>query len=85
MNLKRRANVVRAMDTMVRSVNNEELIFNWLALGVADGDITGKETDEDLEYYCDDENFEELMRLFLEIMNDAYDDSGLYVDGVVSK
>lgn len=45
----------------------------------------GRETDEDLEYYCDDENFEELMRLFLEIMNDAYDDGGLYVDGVVSK
>ena len=51
---------------------------------VADGDITKETTDEDLEYYCEDDNFAELMYYFLRRMKAAEAD-GLYVDGVVSK
>lgn len=86
MNLKERTNVVRAMELLVRSVNNEELIEPWLMCGVADGDINDNTTDEDLECYVDDnENFASLMGLFLRIMSRANKDGGIYVDKVVSK
>ena len=84
MNLKTRAKVVRAMDTMCRCINDEEVFMPWLMVGVADGDITKETTDEDLEYYCEDDNFAELMYYFLRRMKAAEKD-GLYVDGVVSK
>lgn len=86
MKLKERANVVRAMELLVRSVNNEELIMPWLMYGVADGDINENTTDEDLMCYVeDDEDFAEIMALFLRTMNNARLDGGLYVDRVVSK
>lgn len=86
MNLKRRAEVVKAMELLVRSVNDEELIEPWLMCGVADGDIDDNTTDEDLECYVDDnENFASLMGLFLRIMSRANKDGGIYVDKVVSK
>lgn len=86
MNLHRRTEMVRAMELLVRSINDEEIMMSWLSLGVADGDITGKETDEDLESYCDDDaDFAELMALFLRLMVRADADGGLYADGVCSE
>ena len=84
MNLKERAKVVRAMDLLCRCINDEDVFMPWLLVGVADGDITSETTDEDLEYYCEDENLAELMYYFLRRMKYAAKD-GLYVDGVVSK
>ena len=84
MKLSRRVEVVRAMETIVRSINNEEYIEPWLMVGVADGDITEDTTDEDLECYCEDDNFADLMDLFLRLMARAKKDGGLYCDGVVS-
>lgn len=84
MNLKERAKVVRAMETIARCINDEEIFMPWLSVGVADGDITEDTTDEDLEYYCEDDNFAELMELFLRLMARAKKDGGLYCDGVVS-
>ena len=83
MNLKIRAKVVRAMDLLCRCINDEDVFIPWLSVGVA-GDITSETTDEDLEYYCEDENLAELMYYFLRRMKYAAKD-GLYVDGVVSK
>lgn len=83
MNLKERAKVVRAMDTMVSCINYEDIIDSWLICGVADGDIDDDTTDEDLEYYCRDENFKDLMTLFLKLMYRARID-GIYTDGIVS-
>ena len=81
-----RAKAIRSMEYLVRSINNEDIMYSWLLCGVADGDINGQETDEDLEdYYADDETFAEIMGLFLKLMNKASKDGGLYVDGVVSK
>lgn len=85
MKLAERAKVVRAMETIVRCVNNEDYIEAWFMCGVADGDITENTNDTDLEYYCERENFAELMGLFLRIMNRARKDGGLYCDKVVSK
>lgn len=84
MNLKERAKVVRAMDLLCRCINDEDVFMPWLSVGVADGDITSETTDEDLEWYCEDDNFAELMYYFLRRMKYAAKD-GLYVDGVVSE
>ena len=57
-----------------------------LLLGVADGDIRPDTTDDDLEYYVeDDAEFADLMDTFLHVMKNAHADGGLYVDVVVSK
>ena len=85
MNLKKRTEVVRAMETLARCVNDEEVFESWLMCGVADGDITSETTDEDLEYYCEDDNFSDLMGLFLRLMARARKSGGLYEDGVVSE
>lgn len=85
MKKKFRTNVVRAMETLARSVNDEEVFEEWLMCGVADGDIEPSTEDEELEYYIEDETFAELMGVFLNVMKNAYKSGGLYVDGIVSK
>lgn len=85
MNLSRRAKVVRAMETIARCVNDEEVFDRWLLCGVADGDIDDDTTDEDLEYYCEDKTFADLMERFLDLMNAAKKSGGLYEDRIVSK
>ena len=85
MNAKLRTEVVRAMETLARCINDEEVFEGWLICGVADGDIDETTTDEELEYYIEDETFAELMETFLKVMARAKRDGGLYVDGVVSK
>ena len=85
MNLSRRAKVVRAMETMARCVNDEEVFYRWLLCGVADGDIDDDTTDEDLEYYCEDKTFADLMERFLDLMTAAKKSGGLYEDRIVSK
>lgn len=85
MNLKTRAEMVRAMETVARAVNDEEVFEAWLVMCVADGDIDDDTTDEDLEYYCEDETFADLMERFLDLMTKAKKNGGLYIDKVVSK
>ena len=85
MNLSRRAKVVRAMETIARCVNDEEVFDRWLLCGVADGDIDDDTTDEDLEYYCEDKTFADLMERFLDLMTAAKKSGGLYEDRIVSK
>lgn len=80
-----RIEVVRAMETIARCINNEEIFMGWLMVGVADGDITPETTDEDLEYYIEDDTFGELMGTFLRKMAQARKDGGLYCDGIVSE
>ena len=86
MNIKERKQTVLAMENLVRSVSNEEYIESWLMCGVADGDLNENSTWEDVdEYYIKDDNFAELMQLFLKIMSRAYKDGGLYIVRVSSK
>ena len=85
MRKKLRIDMVRAMETLARSVNDEMVFEGWLMCGVADGDIDATTTDEELEYYIEDETFAELMGTFLRVMARAKKSGGLYVDGVVSK
>ena len=85
MNLSRRAKVVRAMEAIARCVNDEEIFYRWLLCGIADGDIDDNTTDEDLEYYCEDKTFADLMERFLDLMTAAKKSGGLYEDRIVSK
>lgn len=80
-----RKQMVLAMERLIRSISNEELIQGWLMCGVPDGDIQRYEEDEVDEYFTEDKNFAELMGLFLKIMKRAEKDGGLYSDGVSSK
>lgn len=90
MNTTTRIQMVKAMEFIARQINDEEVFEPWLINGVADGDIeygdlTVKDTDaEELEDYIQDENFAELMDLFLRRMKAAYRSGGLYCDRVLS-
>lgn len=81
-NMHVRADAIRAMDFFARSINDEPICINyWLSDGVADGDIDGTETDEDLDYYTEEDNFVEITMLFVRCMNAARRD-GIYIDNV---
>lgn len=83
--MNRRKELVLAMERLVRSCNNEELLMEWLAYGVPDGDIKNYTVDEVDDSLVEDEEFAILMGMFLRIMVQAEQDGGLYVDGIVSK
>lgn len=88
MNMTERVRMVKAMEYIVRNVNNEDLLEPWLAVGVADGDIPYGDLSDDIgetEYWTEDENFSELMGLFLKIMFGAKKDGGLYCDNILSE
>lgn len=83
-NILERIEMVKAMDTIIRNLNDEEQIDYWFRYGVADHD---EELDEEDAYlYADNDNdFKDLMRTFQVIIaNDARNNGGFYVDGVVS-
>lgn len=85
-----RIKMVKAMEYIARNLNDEEIFEPWLSVGVADGDIEYGSLEitpddiENLDYYIEDDNFKELMALFLRMMKRANESGGLYCDGVVS-
>lgn len=92
MNATERVKMVKAMELIARNINDEEIFCNrWLAAGVADGDIDYGDMSaddaaiEEMEYYIEDEEFSDIMALFLRCMAAAKKSGGLYCDGVVSK
>lgn len=89
--MKERAMMVRAMETVVRNLNNESLINGWLMNGIADGDIDETTTDEEIIEmgYCDDDSFAEIMACFARIMKRATKNSKIgegvfYCDNILS-
>ena len=85
-NLKERVSVVRAMDTIVRSLNDERDILWWLDSGVPDGEINEETTDEELYWLVDDdESFADIMSTFVEIMKRQPVNGAMWVDNVLSK
>ena len=84
---RERAQTVIEMEHIVRCLNDEEIFETWLSLGVADGDITENTTVEDIiddEYYIEDQNFSELMGLFIRLIAKSKKNGGLYVGGITS-
>ena len=85
-NFKERVSVVRAMDTIVRSLNDERDILWWLDSGVPDGEINEKTTDEELYWLVDDdESFADIMSTFIKIMRRQPVNGAMWVDNVLSK
>lgn len=84
-NLRKKA--VLAMEFLIRSMNDEEIMDGWLMCGVPDGDIdyASEDTSQVDDYFVEDDNFKSLMGLFLRSMSKADKSGGLYIDGVVSK
>lgn len=83
-----RTRMVKAMEYIVRQVNDENCMDGWLMRGVADGDIEYGDfapVDDNMEYYIEDDNFAELMEVFLKTMKLASYSGGLYCGNVVSK
>lgn len=85
MNTVERSKVVLAMETIARTINDEDVFEGWLLNGVADGDICEGEWDPSKvdEYYLSDDAFASLMRCFLRRMSCAYKSGGLYCDHVL--
>ena len=79
-----RVEMIRAMELIARAVNDESVFMLWLTCGVADGDIKADTTDDELEWYTEDERFSALMETFLDLMSRAYQSGGLYSDGILS-
>ena len=85
-NLRERVSVVRAMDTIVRSLNDERDILWWLDSGVPDGEINEETTDEELYWLVDDdESFADIMSTFIKIMRRQPVNGAMWVDNVLSK
>lgn len=83
MNIIERAEVIKAMETIARCVNDEVTFEQWLINGIADG--TDLRDPDEIAYYAEDENFADLMTEFLYLMIEAGDNGGLYCDGITSK
>lgn len=90
MNKKERTKMIKAMEFIVRQMNDMDEFMTWLVYGVADGDIEYgdlSDTDNensDTEYYTEDNNFSEIMELFLRMMSATKASGGLYCDGILS-
>jgi hypothetical protein len=85
-NFKERVSVIRAMDTIVRSLNDERDILWWLDSGVPDGEINEETTDEELYWLVDDdESFADIMSTFVKIMRRQPVNGAMWVDNVLSK
>lgn len=86
-----RIKMVKAMEFIARQINDEEVFWGWLSIGVADGDIrygdldVSSDDEIDLEYYIEDKAFADLMDTFLRKMAQAKKSGGLYCDNIVSK
>ena len=88
MNKTERIKMVKAMEYIARNLNNEHIFYRWLMTGVADGDIAYGDLSDDhgeAEFYTEDENFSDLMYVFLAIMARAQQSGGLYCDNIASK
>lgn len=84
-----RIKMVKAMEYIMRNLNDEEIFYNyWLTTGVGDGDIEYGDldggADETLDYYIEDDTFADLMDTFCRTMAKARKSGGLYCDDIVS-
>lgn len=85
-NFKERVSIIRAMDTIIRSLNDEKYILWWLDYGVPDGEISKETTDEELYWLVDDdESFADIMSTFIKIMRRQPINGAMWVDNVLSK
>ena len=79
MNLTERIDTLKALDLIMRGLNDEELFNSWITYGIED-------ECKDYAYYATDETFAEMLTLFCSLMKTATKEAGaLYFDGIISK
>lgn len=91
MDKKERIQMLKAMEIIMRNLNDEELIMIWLSDGIPDG--TPLDDDEAFEDFTDDVTFADIMDTFVYIMGKACPEpetakkrkGTLYCDGVVNE
>jgi hypothetical protein len=91
MDKKERIQMLKAMEIIMRNLNDEDLILTWLTDGIPDG--TPIDDDEAFEDFTDDVTFADIMDTFVYIMGKACPESEianerkgtLYCDGVVNE
>ena len=83
-NVQERFDVLRSMNTIIKSMNDESAYTAWIHI------IPDEADDDELMEIAeeDEESFEDAVRAFMEIMNKRlkyglYIDSTLYVDGKI--
>lgn len=90
LNPAERVKMVKAMEYIARQINDENIFYSWLSVGVADGDIDygdlsyAPDEDDIALDYIDDNDFRDLMSLFLRLMRRAGKSGGLYCNGIVA-
>lgn len=85
-NLKERVSVIRAMDTIVRSLNDGRDVLWWFEYGVPDGEINEETTDDELLWLADDDKlFADIMSTFVKIMKRQPINGAMWVDNVLSQ
>lgn len=77
MNQSERIAALKAMAVLAKAANDETAIDYWLTYGIADGD---EDSDEQLEYYTEDDIFKDIIEAFFETMRQS---EGVYIDGVL--
>lgn len=75
-----RARTVKAMETLARCINDENILDSWLMYGVADGDISNDTTIAEIVGmgYANEKAFSELVECFLRCMSRVRESGGLY-------
>ena len=77
MNRTERIAALKAMALLARAANDETAIDYWLTYGIADGD---EGSDDDLEYYTENDSFKDIIEAFLETMRQS---EGIYIDNIL--
>lgn len=79
--------MILSMETIIRSVSDENILDTWLELGVADNDIPYGTYDPDVVpdcYVTENKEYSYYMDLFTRIMTHVRKNGGLYSDKVCS-
>ena len=83
--------MLKAMEIIMRNLNDEEIFETWLTDGLPDG--LSLDNDEDFEEFTDDVTFADIMDTFVYIMMQACPNQNvadarrgtLYCDGVINE
>ena len=82
-----RRKMVSCMEYIARQINDEDIFDLWRMAGVAEGDIHYGDLDPAAvdEFYIKDENFKDIMNVFVRAMVCVQKyEAGLYCGGVLS-
>ena len=79
MDKQTRYEFLKAMDTIARAFNDEDIFMDWITYGIEDGCT-------DYSYYDADDIFQNMLTEFCYLMKIATRENGaLYVDGILSR